>query len=70
LSYLSLNRRWRPKTFGEVTGQEHVTRTLKNAIVHDRVAQAYLFAGRRGTGKTTMARLLAIAASVSRAGES
>jgi len=60
LNYLSLNRRWRPKAFDEVTGQEHVTRTLKNAITQGRVAHAYLFAGRRGTGKTTMARLLAM----------
>jgi DNA polymerase-3 subunit gamma/tau len=58
LAYLSLNRRWRPRSFHEVTRQEHVTRTLQNAINLGRVAQAYLFGGRRGTGKTTMARLL------------
>jgi len=60
LAYLSLNRRWRPRAFGEVTRQEHVTRTLRNAVTQGRVAQAYLFGGRRGTGKTTMARLLAM----------
>ncbi len=60
MAYLSLNRRWRPRSFGDVTHQEHVTRTLRNAIVHGRLAQAYLFGGRRGTGKTTMARLLAM----------
>ncbi|MCL6580256.1 MAG: DNA polymerase III subunit gamma/tau [Firmicutes bacterium] len=59
MTYLSLNRRWRPRSFEEVTRQEHVTRTLQNAIRQGRVAQAYLFGGRRGTGKTTMARLLA-----------
>ncbi len=60
MAYLSLNRRWRPRSFREVTRQEHVTRTLQNAIKLGRVAQAYLFGGRRGTGKTTMARLLAM----------
>ena len=60
MAYLSLNRRWRPRAFGEVTRQEHVTRTLRNAVTQGRVAQAYLFGGRRGTGKTTMARLLAM----------
>lgn len=60
MAYLSLNRRWRPRSFHEVTRQEHVTRTLQNAIKLGRVAQAYLFGGRRGTGKTTMARLLAM----------
>ncbi len=60
MAYLSLNRRWRPRSFSEVSGQEHVTRTLANAISQNRVAQAYLFGGRRGTGKTTMARLLAM----------
>ncbi|HCW51110.1 MAG TPA: DNA polymerase III subunit gamma/tau, partial [Clostridiales bacterium] len=58
LTHLSLNRRWRPRSFDEVTRQEHVTRTLRNAVSQGRVAQAYLFGGQRGTGKTTMARLL------------
>lgn len=55
----ALYRKWRPRTFDEVIGQEHVTRTLQNALATQRVAHAYLFAGPRGTGKTTMARLLA-----------
>ncbi len=60
MGYVSLNRRWRPRSFPEVTRQEHVTRTLQNAIRQGRLAQAYLFGGRRGTGKTTMARILAM----------
>ncbi len=60
MTHLSLNRRWRPRAFSEVTRQEHVTRTLSNAVTQGRIAQAYLFGGRRGTGKTTMARLLAM----------
>lgn len=59
MSYLVLARKWRPKTFGDVTGQEHVVRTLANAIAQDRVVHAYLFCGPRGVGKTTAARLLA-----------
>ncbi len=54
-----LYRKWRPRTFEEVVGQEHITRTLKNALRSGRVAHAYLFAGPRGTGKTTTARILA-----------
>lgn len=60
MAYVSLNRRWRPRSFVEVTRQEHVTRTLQNAIKQGRLAQAYLFGGQRGTGKTTMARILAM----------
>ncbi|MEN8171632.1 MAG: DNA polymerase III subunit gamma/tau [Chloroflexota bacterium] len=52
-------RKWRPKTWDQVMGQEHVVTTLRNAVHADRVAHAYLFAGPRGTGKTTSARLLA-----------
>lgn len=52
-------RKWRPQRFAEVAGQEHITRTLANAVVARRVAHAYLFCGPRGTGKTTTARLLA-----------
>jgi len=58
-AYTALYRRWRPQLFSEVVGQEHVTRTLQNALAADRVAHAYLFCGLRGTGKTTMAKLLA-----------
>jgi DNA polymerase-3 subunit gamma/tau len=55
----ALYRKYRPKEWKEVVGQDHVVTTLKNAIAADRVAHAYLFAGSRGTGKTTLARLLA-----------
>lgn len=55
----ALYRKYRPKQWDEVMGQDHIVTTLKNAIVADRVAHAYLFAGSRGTGKTTLARLLA-----------
>jgi DNA polymerase-3 subunit gamma/tau len=56
---LALYRKWRPRVWDEVIGQEHVVQTLRNAVVTERVAHAYLFAGPRGTGKTTTARLLA-----------
>jgi len=52
-------RKWRPQSLGEIAGQEHVTRTLLNALAKDRVSHAYLFCGPRGTGKTTTARALA-----------
>jgi len=55
----ALYRKYRPKQWDEVVGQDHIVQTLKNAIAADRVAHAYLFAGSRGTGKTTLARLLA-----------
>ena len=60
----ALYRKYRPRTFDEVVGQVHVTRTLRNALAGDRVSHAYLFTGPRGTGKTTTARLLAKAATV------
>lgn len=59
MAYLVLARKYRPQTFDDVIGQEHVTRTLKNAIEGGRVAHAMLFSGPRGTGKTTIARILA-----------
>jgi DNA polymerase-3 subunit gamma/tau len=55
----ALYRKWRPRTFDEVVGQAHVVGTLRNALVSGRIHHAYLFAGPRGTGKTTLARLLA-----------
>jgi len=55
----ALYRRWRPQTFEDVKGQEHVTRTLRNAMRSGRLAHAYLFTGLRGTGKTSVARILA-----------
>lgn len=59
MSYLVLARRYRPQSFDELVGQEHVARSLKNAIETDRVAHAYLFTGVRGVGKTSAARILA-----------
>ena len=59
MSYQVIARKWRPQSFEEVTGQELITQTLKNAIEHDRLHHAYLFSGARGVGKTTTARLLA-----------
>ncbi|HPY21124.1 MAG TPA: DNA polymerase III subunit gamma/tau, partial [Polyangiaceae bacterium] len=59
MSYLVLARKWRPMTFDDLVGQEHVSRTLSNAIVSGRIAHAFLFTGVRGVGKTTSARILA-----------
>jgi len=59
VSYQVLARKWRPQRFDEVVGQQAITRTLRNAIAGDRVAQAFVFAGARGCGKTTTARILA-----------
>ncbi len=59
MSYQVIARKWRPQTFGEVIGQEHVTRTLENALRTGRIAHAYIFSGTRGVGKTTTARILA-----------
>src|SRR5688500_8363555 len=59
MSYQVLARKYRSQTFDEVVGQDHVARTLKRAIESGRIAHAYLFCGTRGTGKTSMARILA-----------
>lgn len=59
MSYVVLARKWRPMRFDDLVGQEHVARTLENAIKTDRVAHAFLFTGVRGVGKTTSARILA-----------
>src|SRR5689334_9264942 len=59
MSYLVLARKYRPQTFKELVGQEHIAELLGQAIKSDRIAQAYLFCGPRGTGKTSSARILA-----------
>ena len=59
MSYQVIARKWRPQTFQDLVGQQHVTETLKNAILKNRVAHAYIFSGARGVGKTTAARILA-----------
>ena len=59
MSYLVLARKWRPQVFEEVVGQKHVVKTLQNAIANKRIAHAFLFAGQRGVGKTSIARILA-----------
>ena len=61
MSYQVLARKYRPQKFSEVIGQEHVTRTLKNALEQGRTAHGYIFSGHRGIGKTTVARILAMA---------
>jgi DNA polymerase-3 subunit gamma/tau len=58
-AYQVIARKWRPQTFDDVVGQDHVVRTLKNAIARNRIAHAYLFVGPRGTGKTSTARIFA-----------
>src|SRR5260370_9576976 len=57
--YQVIARKYRPQTFGELIGQEHVKTTIENAIAQQRIAHGYIFAGQRGTGKTTVARILA-----------
>ena len=59
MAYTALYRKWRPKTFDDIIGQEHVTTTLKNQIANDRIAHAYLLCGTRGTGKTSTAKVMA-----------
>ena len=65
----ALYRRWRPQSFAEIVGQQHVTRTLRNAIASGQVAHAYLLAGSRGIGKTSIARLIAKAVNCPRAAD-
>ena len=62
MSYLVLARRWRPQQFADLVGQDVVVRTLKNALTSGNLAHAYLLCGIRGVGKTTIARLMAMAA--------
>src|SRR6266699_3390313 len=59
MSYQVIARKWRPQKFDDVVGQQTVTRTLRNALTSHRLAQAFVFAGPRGVGKTTTARILA-----------
>ena len=59
MSYLVFARKWRPKDFDEIVGQDHITKTLKNALRTDKLAHAYLFSGPQGVGKTSCARILA-----------
>lgn len=58
LAYTALYREWRPKTFNDVVGQEHITTTLKNQILNHRIAHAYLFCGTRGTGRLLQQKFL------------
>ena len=58
-AYQVIARKWRPQTFADLVGQDHVVRTLTNAITRGRIAHAYLFVGPRGTGKTSTARIFA-----------
>ena len=59
MAYKALYRTWRPQNFQDIVGQQHITRTLQNALLQEKVAHAYLFCGPRGTGKTTTAKVLA-----------
>ncbi len=59
MSYKALYRKWRPQNFDEIVGQEHITKTLKNAFLNDKAAHAYLLCGPRGTGKTSTAKIIA-----------
>ena len=60
MTYKVLAIKWRPKKFDEIIGQEHITKSLKNAIKHNRISHAFTFSGPRGVGKTTTARILAM----------
>ncbi len=67
LAYQALYRVWRPQAFIDVVGQEHVTQTLQNALLQQKISHAYLFNGPRGTGKTSAAKILAKAVNCERA---
>lgn len=67
MAYQALYRVWRPQTFHDVVGQEHITRTLQNALVQEKFSHAYLFSGPRGTGKTSAAKILAKAVNCEKA---
>jgi DNA polymerase-3 subunit gamma/tau len=57
MAYTVIARKWRPLTFNDVVAQDHIVKTLKNAITYNRIAHAYLFSGPRGIGKTSTARI-------------
>jgi DNA polymerase-3 subunit gamma/tau len=59
MSYISFYRKWRPQAFSEVIGQEHIVKTLQNAISKNRLVHGYMFCGPKGTGKTSIARIFA-----------
>ena len=61
MTYKVLSLKWRPQSFNDIVGQTHVSRTLLNSIKFDRIGQGYIFTGPRGVGKTTTARILAMA---------
>lgn len=67
MSYQALYRVWRPQTFKDVVGQEHITKTLQNALMQQKISHAYLFSGPRGTGKTSAAKILAKAVNCEKA---
>ena len=69
MSYVALYRKFRPSTFEEVKGQDHIVTTLQNQLKAGRIGHAYLFCGTRGTGKTTVAKILARAVNCENPGE-